>query len=175
MPLFRKKPVLVQAMRYDGHNGPEIKAWSQGKVVPSTVLEPSPDNPEGSYHIHTREGTMTAIPGTWIVQGVHGEFYPVQHDIFMATYEPEDTLDLMARVALQNGSALDDTPETTKRRLLGWRVRWEEYHLLALTWVEEYTDLLALPAAHNYIRSRSDPTRFRNVRLYRVYQKRTKK
>ena len=40
--------------------------------------------------IETPEGTMTAVPGSWIVRGIEGEEYPVQDSIFRATYEPAD-------------------------------------------------------------------------------------
>jgi hypothetical protein len=36
--------------------------------------------------IDTLEGTMTAVPGDYIIKGVQGEFYPCKPDIFAATY-----------------------------------------------------------------------------------------
>ena len=38
--------------------------------------------------IDTKEGTMLANYGDWIIKGVAGEFYPCKPDIFRATYEP---------------------------------------------------------------------------------------
>ena len=35
----------------------------------------------------TLEGDMKAIPGNYIIRGVHGEAYPCQSDIFESTYE----------------------------------------------------------------------------------------
>ncbi len=43
---------------------------------------------DGTLHIHTLEGTMTAQRGDWIIRGVRGEFYPCKPDIFADTYEP---------------------------------------------------------------------------------------
>lgn len=37
--------------------------------------------------IETLEGTMIASVGDYIVEGVHGEHYPVKPDIFEKTYE----------------------------------------------------------------------------------------
>jgi hypothetical protein len=37
--------------------------------------------------IRTKEGTMIADPGDWIICGIQGEFYPCKPDIFDATYE----------------------------------------------------------------------------------------
>ena len=88
MPLFRKKPVVIEAMQFDGKNGRAIERWAEPFVVPSPVLEPTSYNPTGVYlQIGTLEGTMTAVPGDWIIKGVNGEFYPCKPDIFAATYE----------------------------------------------------------------------------------------
>lgn len=89
MPQFRKKPVVIEAMRFEGDNHFRIKQWSDGQVYVSPVLEPTKDNPTGCYlQIKTLEGVMTAIVGDWIIKGVKGEFYPCKPDIFAATYEP---------------------------------------------------------------------------------------
>ena len=40
--------------------------------------------------IETTEGTMTASPGDYIIQGIKGEFYPCKPDIFEASYELVD-------------------------------------------------------------------------------------
>jgi hypothetical protein len=80
---YRKKPVVIQAMRYDGSNAEAIHIWA-GDVIggwargedgfPLTVM--------------TLEGALEAQKGDWIIRGVKGEFYPVKPDIFEATYEP---------------------------------------------------------------------------------------
>ena len=88
---FRKKPVVIETMRFTGKNGMAIEKWSENKVRESPVLEPWNKNPTGEYlQIHTLEGWMTAIVGDWIIKGVKGEFYPCKPDIFEATYEPAD-------------------------------------------------------------------------------------
>jgi hypothetical protein len=82
---FRKKPVVVEAMQFDGGEETQraIVNWANGAV-------------EGMFsdhailHIYTREGTMTAEPGDWIIRGVKGELYPCKPDIFEATYDAED-------------------------------------------------------------------------------------
>jgi hypothetical protein len=89
MAYFRKKPVTIEAVQFNGNNGSSIKDWASGTVVPSPVLEPTDDNPTGAYlQIKTLEGVMTARVGDWIIKGVRGEFYPCKPDIFGATYEP---------------------------------------------------------------------------------------
>ena len=85
---FRKKPVEIMAVQFNGHNAFSLAKWSDGVIVPSPVLEPTEANLTGEYlQIKTLEGTMTAIVGDWIIRGVKGEFYPCKPDIFEATYE----------------------------------------------------------------------------------------
>lgn len=86
---FRKKPVVIDAIQYDGRNGEMLCQWSDGVVVESPVLEPSACNPGGSYvQIKTMEGTMVGNVMDWIIRGVQGEYYPCKPDVFSATYEP---------------------------------------------------------------------------------------
>ena len=87
MGLFRKKPVVIEAIQYNG-DGNELYHWSNGAIVESPVLEPSENNPSGDYvQIKTLEGTMIGNRGDWIIKGVSGEFYPCKPDIFEKTYE----------------------------------------------------------------------------------------
>lgn len=76
MPIFRKKPVHIEAVQYTGDNLADILKFV-GKVKTG-----------GGCRIETLEGTMEAMPGDWIIRGVKGEFYPCKPDIFTATYEP---------------------------------------------------------------------------------------
>jgi len=86
---YRKKPVVIEAILYTGKNGFEISKWSNNLAYQSPVLEPSENNPGGSYlQIKTLEGIMTASPGDWIIKGISGEFYPCKPDVFEKTYEP---------------------------------------------------------------------------------------
>ncbi len=94
MVQFRKKPVVIEAVQFDGRNIEEIVAFAteQGE------LPHAPDDPHihagigytpalGEAYIPTLEGTMTARAGDWIIRGVKGEIYPCKPDIFSATYE----------------------------------------------------------------------------------------
>ena len=85
---YRKKPVLIEAIKYTGNNDREIYSWSAGKVYCSPVLERTKDNPTGSYlQIETLAGLVTAIVGDFILKGVSNEFYPCKSDIFSKTYK----------------------------------------------------------------------------------------
>jgi len=77
---YRKKPVSIEAIQYDGNNAKEILDFagtSNGVCIS-----------DGSLLIKTLEGTMTASVGDFIIKGVNGEFYPCKPDIFEKTYEP---------------------------------------------------------------------------------------
>lgn len=75
---FRKKPVVIEAWRFDPTSPQAQPDWLVGKnIIRNRVME-----------IDTLAGVMTAQPGDWIIRGVQGEVYPCKPDIFAATYEP---------------------------------------------------------------------------------------
>jgi hypothetical protein len=83
---FRKKPVVIDAVLFDGENGAAILDWAETFVLTQSVLAIKLQ--AGEITIITLEGDMTASPGDWIIRGVQGEFYPCKPDIFATTYEP---------------------------------------------------------------------------------------
>lgn len=84
MPRFRKKPVVIEAFRYE--LGPTLgPEWFVDKVT-SGEIATFIDHCE----IKTLEGVMRGEIGDWIIQGVKGEIYPCKPDIFEATYEPAE-------------------------------------------------------------------------------------
>lgn len=80
---YRKKPVVIEALRYTGSNADEIKSFTQGRCYYDVTVWNNP-----RFMIGTLEGEHIASPGDWIIKGVKGEFYPCKPDIFTATYEP---------------------------------------------------------------------------------------
>lgn len=86
MSFFRKKPVVIEAMMFDGSStsAGQIQHWMDtGEVAISQVSTCDIRN----FEIKTLEGVMTANPGDWVIKGVQGEFYPCKPEIFAATYE----------------------------------------------------------------------------------------
>lgn len=83
MPIFRKRPVEIEAERYNGENGHMFRHWGEGHIAEA----PREGEVPSCLVIKTLEGTMTAQVGDWIVREIKGEFYPVKPDIFEATYE----------------------------------------------------------------------------------------
>lgn len=77
MKNYRKKPVTIQAFRFEG---PE--------TVPNEAFHAiDPDHRGDAAIVHTIEGDLVAHMGDWIIRGVKGEWYPCRSDIFAATYE----------------------------------------------------------------------------------------
>lgn len=86
MARFRKKPVVVEAWRFDGDcDGDETMSYPTWllEALGITVV-PMDDH----MLIKTLEGDMRADAGDWIICGVKGELYPCKPDIFTQTYEP---------------------------------------------------------------------------------------
>lgn len=79
MAKYRKKPVVIDAVKWDGKNVKEVMDFM-------TWRNASHDELAGLV-IHTLEGNHNALPGDFIIKGVAGEFYPCKPDIFEATYE----------------------------------------------------------------------------------------
>ena len=75
---FRKKPVIVEAIQYDGskENIAAILRLGNSIMLYSDYLV-----------IKTLEGNHRADKGDWIIKGVKGELYPCKPDIFEQTYE----------------------------------------------------------------------------------------
>jgi hypothetical protein len=79
---YRKKPVVIEALYYDGANFKEVAdflGWSIALRYEDLIGTP--------IFIPTLEGVMRADVGDFIIKGVNGEFYPCKPDIFEKTYE----------------------------------------------------------------------------------------
>lgn len=84
MKIYRKKPVEVQAVQWNGENVGEVLEFCSEASFKSAGRINKKDD---SIFIDTLEGTMEAKKGDYIIKGVKGEFYPCKPDIFEATYE----------------------------------------------------------------------------------------
>ena len=97
MPMFRKKPVVIEAWPVNEINNafavnfwrglPDCirEAYDSGGWVPGALKDGV--GPERGIYIPTLEGSMFGSPGDWIIKGVKGEFYPCKPGIFDETYE----------------------------------------------------------------------------------------
>ena len=84
MGRYRKKPVVIEAIQYQGVYTDEIKAFFGGALHEF-------DESVG-IRIATLEGVMIAGQYDWIIKGVLGEFYPCKPYIFEETYEPVELI-----------------------------------------------------------------------------------
>lgn len=116
MPLYRKKPVTIEAMHYIvGLNHNRTVSMEEFRRLMTGTSKPSAEDQAEERNavevqaflkaggadfecindavdgpcilINTPEGQMKAAPGDWIIRGVKGEFYPIKSDVFEATYE----------------------------------------------------------------------------------------
>lgn len=88
---FRKRPVVIEAMQWDGSYEVQqrIVTWSAEVEGQEAWGEPKVSGWfDGDYYLacRTLEGEMRANVGDWIIRGVQGEFYPCKPAIFEATY-----------------------------------------------------------------------------------------
>jgi hypothetical protein len=82
MAKYRKKPIVIEAFRWEGEECPDLKRIDVGRDELGC--------PRYNLEIPTLEGTLYASEGDWIIQGIQGEIYPCRDDIFRATYEPAE-------------------------------------------------------------------------------------
>lgn len=89
MAQYRKKPVNIEAIQFDGLNPTEIKDFV-GENCEVEIYDNKVTPPVARIVIHTLEGDMEVSKGDYVIKGVKGEFYPCKPDIFQQTYESED-------------------------------------------------------------------------------------
>jgi hypothetical protein len=83
---YRKRPVVIEAVRFDRSNGGPLAKWCRGR----NGLVSNPSDPTDVFEwidIPTVKGVRRAVLGDYVTKDEHGEFYPCKPDIFEATYE----------------------------------------------------------------------------------------
>ena len=97
MSKWRKKPVVIEAFKFDNNRFDESEAsympdWAQN-AYRDGVLFLDVETPASSVElfVKTLEGNMRVSNGDYIIQGVNGELYPCKPDIFAKTYEPAES------------------------------------------------------------------------------------
>ena len=92
---YRKKPVVIEAVKWNGKNLKECNEFIDGKEI---ILKTTVDiwkwdkycnivEDQSGIIIKTLEGNHLAKIGDYIIKGIKGEFYPCKPDIFELTYE----------------------------------------------------------------------------------------
>ena len=82
MQKFVKKPVVIEAIQYDGANITEVENFVGGKLP--TVMN---SNKDTQLVVSTLEGDMKISKKDYVIKGVNGEFYPCKPDVFEKTYD----------------------------------------------------------------------------------------
>ena len=93
---YRKKPVVIEAMQWDGTaaGASDVIDWILAGGGTATYMCTDPvrcsehngDTPH-SVVIRTLEGNMDTGLNDFVIRDIQGEFYPVKPDILEATYE----------------------------------------------------------------------------------------
>lgn len=89
---FRKRPVVIEAVRWNGDNVEEIKAFAgvrdngESRFLLPDEITGVWEHPHVYDELH--DTWVTVYPGQWVIRGVQGEFYPCAQDVFAETYEP---------------------------------------------------------------------------------------
>ena len=100
MANFRKKPVVIDGVKWTGENLFEVITFMDGK--PELNSDIAMERWEQYENLVKRDGLLIytredgpnneakhyASVGDWIIKGIKGEFYPCKPEIFAATYEP---------------------------------------------------------------------------------------
>lgn len=87
---FRKRPVEVEAVQWDGTNDAEIRAW--GADFWPIEPEDRTDDPDHTGQLATYSHYVSVPDSTWIVKDDKG-FHPCEPDVFAETYEVTDELE----------------------------------------------------------------------------------
>lgn len=92
MGQYRKKPVVIEAIQWNGTNHREMFNFLGGEDTDYITASGLNfyidwDKVEGGLIIKTLEGEHIASLDDFIIKGVQGEFYPCKPDIFNLTYE----------------------------------------------------------------------------------------
>ena len=87
MEQYRKKPVVIQAVQWDGTEE-MAKELIHKKLINAEISYASYNTETFClFKIKTLEGTMLVSKDDYIIRGVQGEYYPCKPDIFQMTYE----------------------------------------------------------------------------------------
>jgi len=81
MPLFIKRPVVVEAMQYGPDSMPSVELCL---FLSGTKCTVSSDG----ISIKTKNGTVLVTPGDWIIKLSPDDYYPVANEVFTSLYDP---------------------------------------------------------------------------------------
>lgn len=80
---YRKKPVVIEAIRFTGDNWADVERFAPGHVIEEFAGSPC------EVYDNLHDTWVAFDKGDWIIKGVKGEFYPCVDTVFQETYEEE--------------------------------------------------------------------------------------
>lgn len=80
MKIFRKLPIEVQAVRWTGKNSDEMTKFA------GDSFEHRKSEETALVFDKLHNSWINVFEGNWIIKGIKGEFYPIDHDVLMQTY-----------------------------------------------------------------------------------------
>jgi hypothetical protein len=83
MPVYRKKPIEIEAFKWNSTPLMKYPHWLFEGVSSGAIQM----RETGECVISTLEGDMLCNVGDYIIKGVQGELYPCKADIFEETYQ----------------------------------------------------------------------------------------
>lgn len=86
---YRKKPLTVRAVQWTGDNEAELIAFTANRFM-AVDPEDRTDDPDltGAVFDVLHSTWVGVKTGQWVIEGVKGEFYPIDQGVLDETYEP---------------------------------------------------------------------------------------
>lgn len=88
---FTKRPVTIEAVQWTGQNYEEMRAFVPGKFrmldVPSAVREYGSAIYTAEVYDELHAAWIGMKNTDWVINGVKGEFYPIEDEVLWATYD----------------------------------------------------------------------------------------
>lgn len=88
---YVKKPMVIEAVKWDGLNLGEIRQFVDEDYINYSIYDTAYQvgmaPPVVNLRIKTPEGFVNASVGDYICKGIKGEFYPCKPDIFEESYD----------------------------------------------------------------------------------------
>lgn len=85
MAYFRKRPIVVEAVRFSGTNHDELWTFTGGVFLALDDYE-RPDI-RGQVFDKLHDSWIGVKVGQWVVRGIHGEHYPIDAQVLSETYD----------------------------------------------------------------------------------------
>lgn len=100
MPKYRKKPVDVEMMQWDGHDLNALQSWADDLCERNENVRTlhAHFGAEGGgalrFHVASSQGEATIRAGDWVVAERNGDgYYPLMQAEQLETYEQEPIVD----------------------------------------------------------------------------------